>query len=96
MKALNEDERKDMLGRINEAHGQVSAALSALRRRYSAKAAVVKAAAKTERDLFALRRELEKLEGGAGQPAASLPEVRRGGETVDVGKLGDSGGKRGI
>ena len=94
MKALNEDERKELLGRINEAHGRVSAALSELRRRYSAKAAVVKAAAKAERDVFALRRELEKLEGGAGQPAASLPEVRRGGKVVDLGELGGRGGKR--
>lgn len=41
-KALNEDERKEWLARINEAHGHVSAAGSDLRRSYSGKVAVVR------------------------------------------------------
>jgi hypothetical protein len=41
-KALNEDERKEWLARINEAHGHVSAAGSDLRRSYSGKVAFVR------------------------------------------------------
>ena len=73
-KALNEDERKEMLARISEAHGQVVAAVSDLRRRYAPKAAVIKAAVKAERDLFVLSREMEKLEGAQTPERESLPD----------------------
>lgn len=40
---------------------------------------------KAERDLYQLRRELEKLESGEAPVHESLPDVRRGGKAVDVG-----------
>jgi hypothetical protein len=93
-KALNEDERKEMLARISEAHGQVVVAVSDLRRRYAPKAAVIKAAVKAERDLFVLSREMEKLEGAQTPERESLPEVRRGGKVIDIGELGGGGKNR--
>jgi hypothetical protein len=93
MKALDQEERAELLARMNDAHERVAAALSDLRRRYAAKAAVVKAAVKAERDLFALEREVEKLEGGEGEGLSSLPEVRRGGKAVDLSELLDRGRK---
>jgi hypothetical protein len=95
MKPLDEEERADLLARINDAHGQVTAAVSDLRRRYAAKAAVVKAAVKAERYLFTLRREMEKLEDGEAPARPSLPEVRRGGKAVDLGQLGSRGPRSG-
>jgi hypothetical protein len=87
MKALNQEERAELLARISEAHERVAATLSDLRRRYAAKATVVKAAVKAERSLFTLKREVEKLEGGEPPDRTPLPEVRRGGKAVDLSEL---------
>ena len=50
-----------MLAEVIEAHNVVSNLLSELRRRHSAKSPVLKAAAKAERDLFHLKREIVKM-----------------------------------
>ncbi len=59
---LTEQDREQILAEVTEAHNVISKLVSDLRRRYSAKSAVLKAAAKAERDLFHLKREMIKMD----------------------------------
>ena len=59
---LTELDREQILADLTEAHNAISKLLSDLRSRYSAKSPVLKAAAKAERDLFHLKREILKLD----------------------------------
>ena len=59
---LTELDREQILAELTEAHNAISKLLSDLRRRYSAKSTVLKAAAEAERDLFQLKREILKLD----------------------------------
>ena len=81
-KLLSEAERQQLLAELTAAHNSLSAMLSDLRRRYAAKLPVMKAAAKAERQLFQLKRELEKMDlQKTGKEA--LPIVKRAGTAVD-------------
>lgn len=76
-----------MLSQVTEAHNVVSNLLSDLRSRYSAKSPAVKAAAKTERDLFLLKRAILKMDL-ANTPARSpLPALTRGDGVIDPEQL---------
>ena len=76
-----------MLARVTEAHNVVSSLLSDLRSRYSTKSPAVKAAAKAERDLFHLKREILRMDLEGTPCTATLPEVRRGGKVVEPEEL---------
>ena len=87
---MNEDERQRLLETVAEAHGGLSKVAFKLRRELTAKAPAVKAVIKAEREIFRLKRELQRLniedlEQAKGR--TSLPEVRRGGKVVDVDQL---------
>ena len=87
---MNEDERQRLLETVAEAHGGLSEIAFKLRRELTTKAPALKAAIKAEREIFRLKRELQRLniedlEQAKGR--TSLPEVRRGGKVVDVGQL---------
>ncbi len=87
---MNEDERQRLLETVAEAHGGLSEVAFQLRRELTPKAPALKAAIKAEREIFRLKRELQRLniedlEQAKGR--TSLPEVRRGGKVVDVDRL---------
>ena len=87
---MNEDERQRLLETVAEAHGGLSEIAFKLRRELTMKAPALKAAIKAEREIFRLKRELQRLniedlEQAKGR--TSLPEVRRGGKVVDVDQL---------
>ncbi len=84
---LTEPDREQILVDLTEAHNAISKLLSDLRRRYSPKSPALKAAAKAERDLFQLQREILKLDL-ENQPARSpLPSLTRGGKVIDPEQL---------
>ena len=87
---MTEDERQNLLRAIAEAHAGLSEVAFKLRRELTPKAPALKAAIKAEREIFRLKRELQRfdvedLEQAKGR--TSLPEVRRGGKVVDVDQL---------
>ncbi len=84
---LTEAEREELLAEVTEAHNVVSKLARELRSRYSHKAAAVKAAAKAERDLFQLKRAMQKMDLNEAPGKPPLPVVKRGGRVVDVEKL---------
>ena len=87
---MTEDERQNLLETVAEAHGGLSEVAFKLRRELTAKAPALKAAMKAEREIFRLKRELQRLDIEDLEQAKgrkSLPEVRRGGKAVDVDQL---------
>ena len=87
---MNEDERQHLLETVAEAHGGLSEVTFKLRQELTPKAPALKAVIKAEREIFRLKRELQRLniedlEQAKGR--TSLPEVRRGGKVVDVDRL---------
>ena len=87
---MTEDERQNLLRAMAEAHASLSEVAFKLRRELTPKAPALKAAIKAEREIFRLKRELQRfdvedLEQAKGR--TSLPEVRRGGKVVDVDQL---------
>ncbi len=80
---LTEPDREQILADLTEAHNTISKLLSDLRRRYSAKSPALKAAAKAERDLFQLKREILKLDLENPPVRSPLPALRRGGKVID-------------
>ena len=86
-KPLTESEREELLAELAEAHNVVAKVVSELRSRYSAKSPTVKAAAKAERDLFRLKRELLNMDIEETPTRTPLSEVRRGGKVVDLEDL---------
>ena len=87
---MSEDERLELLRAATEAHADLKEIALRLRRRLTSKAPATKAAVKAEQELFRLRRELQRLELSGPAPAERrepLPEVRRGGKVVDLGRL---------
>ena len=87
---MNEDERQRLLETVAEAHGGLSEIAFKLRRELTTKAPSLKAAIKAEREIFRLKRELQRFDVEDLEQAkdrTSLPEVRRGGKAVDVDQL---------
>ena len=84
---LTEPEREQILADVAEAHNAISNLLSDLRRRYSAKSPALKAAAKAERNLFQLKREILKMDLENTPARSPLPSLRRGGKVIDPEKL---------
>ena len=87
---MTEDERQNLLETVATAHGDLSEVAFKLRRELTPKAPALKAAIKAEHEIFRLKRELQRfdvedLEQAKGRK--SLPEVRRGGKSVDVDQL---------
>ncbi len=80
---LTEPEREQILADVAEAHNAISNLLSDLRRRYSAKSPALKAAAKAERNLFQLKREILKMDLENTPARSPLPSLRRGGKVID-------------
>jgi hypothetical protein len=86
-KPLTEPDREQILADLTEAHNTISKLASDLRRRYSAKAPALKVAAKTERDLFLLMREILKLDIENPPARSPLPALTRGGKLIDPEQL---------
>ncbi len=84
---LTEPDREQILAELTEAHNAISKLLSDLRRRYSAKAPALKAAAKAERHLFKLKREILKLDLENPPTRSPLPSLTRGGKVIDPERL---------
>ena len=84
---LTEQDREQILAEVTEAHNAISKLVSDLRRRYSAKAAVLKAAVKAERDLFHLKREILKMDLENTPARSPLPSLTRGGKVIDPEQL---------
>ncbi len=84
---LTEQDREQILAEVTEAHNAISKLVSDLRRRYSAKSAVLKATVKAERDLFHLKREILKLDLENTPARSPLPTLTRGGRLVDPEEL---------
>ena len=87
---MHENERQDLLRTVSEAHAGLSEVALKLRLELSPKAPALKTAIKAERTAFQLKRTLQPLDiEGLEQTKGreSLPEVRRGGEVVDVEPL---------
>ncbi len=87
---MTEDERQNLIGKVAEAHAGLAEVTFKLRPKLTPKAPALKAAVKAEREIFRLKRELQRLDIEALEQAegrTSLPEIRRGGKTVDVDQL---------
>lgn len=87
---MSEDERLEMLRTATEAHADLKELALRLRRRLTLKSPATKAAFKAEHEVFRLRRELQRLELRDADPVEKrgpLPEVRRGGKVIDIGRL---------
>ena len=85
---MTEDERLQLTRAVSEAHASLQEAALRLRRELSPKAPALKAALRAESGVFRLRRELQRLDiAEPGPRPQALPEVRRGGKVVDVGRL---------
>ncbi len=80
---LTEQDREQILADLTEAHNAISKLLSDLRRRYSTKSPALKAAAKAERDLFQLKREILKMDLENTPARSPLPSLTRGGKVID-------------
>ncbi len=80
---LTEPDREQILADLTEAHNAISKLLSDLRRRYSAKSPALKAAAKAERDLFQLKREILKMDLENTPARSPLHSLRRAGKVID-------------
>ena len=77
-----------MLRIVSEAHAGLAELVLRLRRHLSGKAPALKAALKAEREVFRLKRELQRMDLAEPDPRhAPLPEVYRGGKVVDFGRL---------
>lgn len=87
---MSEDERLELVGAISEAHAVIRETALRLRRELARQSPLAKAAAKAEQGAFRLKRELERLDLEDPQPAPGrglLPEVRQGGQLIDVTRL---------
>ncbi len=85
--SLTEPDREQILAELTEAHNAISKLLSDLRRRYSAKSPALKAAAKAERDLFHLKREILKMDLENTPARSPLPVLTRAGKVIDPEQL---------
>jgi hypothetical protein len=84
---LTEPDREQILAELTEAHNAVSKLVSDLRSRYPSKTPVLKAAAKAERELFHLKREILKLDLENPPARSPLPALTRGGKVIDPEKI---------
>ena len=85
---MTEDERLQLLAAVSEAHAGLQETALRLRRELSPKAPALKAALRAEREAWRLKLELQRLDLSEPDPRPqALPEVRRGGKAVDVGRL---------
>ena len=75
---LTDQDREQILAEVTEAYNAISKLVSDLRRRYSAKSTVLKAAVKAECDLFQLKREILKLDLENTHARSPLPSLTRG------------------
>ena len=87
---MTEDERQHLIETVVGAHGGLSEVAFKLRRELTLKAPALKAATKAEREIFRLKRalqrlDIENLEQAKGR--TPLPGVRRGGKAVDMDQL---------
>ena len=76
---MTEDERRELVGTVAEAHAGLSEVAFKLRRELTPKALALKAAIKAERETFRLKRELQRLDIEDPEQAKgreSLPAVR--------------------
>ena len=79
---LTEPDREQILADLTEAHNAISKLLSDVRSRYSPKSPGLKAAAKAERDVFHLKREILKLDIENPPARSQMPALTRGGKVI--------------
>ena len=87
---MNEDERQYLFITVSEIHSRLSEVALKLRQELPPKAPALKTVIKAEREIFRLKRELQRLDIEVLEQAKgrkSLPEVRRGGKVVSMDQL---------
>ena len=87
---MSEDERQELVGTVAEAHAGLREVAFRLRRQLPSKSPALKAAVKAEQTAFRLKRELQNLDledPDLPRRREALPEVRRGGQVVEVDRL---------
>ena len=87
---MTEDERQYLLRTVAETHASLSEVALKLRQELSPKAPALKTVIKADREIFRLKRELQRLDIEVLEQAKgrqSLPEVRQGGKVVAVDQL---------
>ena len=87
---MNEDERQYLFRTVSEIHSRLSEVALKLRQELPPKAPALKTVIKAEREIFRLKRELQRLDIEVLEQAKgrkSLPEVRRGGKVVSMDQL---------
>ena len=87
---MTEDERQYLLRTVAETHSSLSEVALKLRRELPPKAPALKTVIKAEREIFRLKRELQRLDIEVLEQVKgrkSLPEVRRGGKVVAMDQL---------
>ena len=75
---MSEDERQELVGTIAEAHAGLREIALRLRRELTMKAPALKAVIKAEREVFRLKREIERLDIEDPEPAPRARVVARG------------------
>ena len=87
---MTEDERQSLIRTVAETHSSLSEVALKLRRELPPKAPALKTVIKAEREIFRLKRELQRLDIEVLEQVKgrkSLPEVLRGGKVVAMDQL---------
>ena len=87
---MTEDERQYLLRAVAETHAILSEVALKLRLELPPKAPALKTVIKVEREIFRLKRELQRLDIEILEQAKGrkpLPEIRQGGKVVDMDQL---------
>ena len=87
---MTEDERQYLYRTVAETHARLTEVALKLRLELPPKAPALKTVIKAEREIFRLKRELQRLDIEVLEQAKvhkSLPEVRRGGKVVAMDQL---------
>ena len=87
---MTEDERHYLFRTVAETHSRLTEVALKLRLELPPKAPALKTVIKAEREIFRLKRELQRLDIEVLEQAKgrkSLPEVRQGGKVVSMDQL---------
>ena len=88
---MSEDERQELVGTVAEAHAGLREVAFKLRRELTPKAEALKAAIRAEEVVFRLKRYLQQLDienPELPRRRDAVSEVRRGGNVIEVDRLG--------
>ncbi|MDE0200362.1 MAG: hypothetical protein OXK78_19305 [Caldilineaceae bacterium] len=87
---MSEDERRELLRTVSDAHASLTDAALELRRRLSRQSALTKRAVRAERQAFRLKRELQRFDLSEPPPpldGEGLSAQRPGQQVIDFVRL---------